>query len=187
MLDEAIIHARRHFIESYVGLGLALKGLNSFRTGLTGSTLVPEGLALLAKSNYEVFHPFFLTDFARLRAQSGAYMHDGEIGALLEIETGQRENWTSAEVKRNLGEILLLRGEPVRAARLFADAADCADRQGALSWRLRTALSRAQSETGSSSQRQARKHLENILQKFTEGRKTADVQAAYYFLENSLN
>ena len=35
----------------------------------------------------------------------------------------------------------------VGAAQLFADAADCADRQGALSWRLRTALSRAQSET----------------------------------------
>ncbi len=187
LLDEAVTHARRHFIESYVGLGLALKGLNAFRTGLTGSTLVSEGLALLAKSNYEVFHPLFLTDFARLRAQGGARLHEGEICALLEMETSRREDWTSAEVKRNLGEILLLRGDMSGAAQLFADAADCAQRQGALSWGLRAALSRARSATGPQARRQNREHLEGLLQRFAEGRQTADVQAASSFLKNSLN
>ena len=50
LLDEAIDHARRHFIESYVGLGLTLKGLNAFRSAMTGSHLISEGLTLLAKS-----------------------------------------------------------------------------------------------------------------------------------------
>jgi predicted ATPase/DNA-binding winged helix-turn-helix (wHTH) protein len=187
LLDEAVTHARRHFIESYVGLGLALKGLNAFRTGLTGSTLVSEGLGLLAKSNYEVFHPLFLTDFARLRAQSGARLHEAEICALLELETGRREDWTSAEVKRNLGEILFLRGDASGAAQLFADAAVCAERQGALSWGLRAALSRARSATGPQSRRQNREHLEGLLQRVAEGRQTADVQAASSFLKNNLN
>jgi predicted ATPase/DNA-binding winged helix-turn-helix (wHTH) protein len=187
LLDEAITHARRHFIESYVGLGLALKGLNAFRTSMTGSTLVSEGLALLAKSNYEVFHPLFLTDFARLRAQSGGRVHQGEICALLEMETGRQEDWTSAEVKRNLGEILLLGGDASRAAQLFADAAGCADRQGARSWALRTALSRARSASGEPARRHNRAHLERLLQNFSEGRKTADIQAAGLFLQNSLN
>jgi predicted ATPase/DNA-binding winged helix-turn-helix (wHTH) protein len=187
LLDEAIAHARRHFIESYVGLALALKGLNAFRASLTGSTLVSEGLALLAKSNYEVFHPLFLTDFARLRAQSGVRLPPGEVCALLEMETDRQEDWTSAEVRRNLGEILLLGGDAGRAAQFFADAAGCAERQGARSWALRTALSRARSATGEPSRRQARAHLENLLQPFTEGRKTADVQAASLFLQNSLN
>ncbi|HEY2010621.1 MAG TPA: winged helix-turn-helix domain-containing protein [Rhizomicrobium sp.] len=187
LLDEAIVHGRRHFIESYIGLGLALKGLNAFRAGLTGSTLVPEGLALLAKSNYEVFHPLFLTDFARLRAGGGTYLHDGEIGALLELGTDRQENWATAEVKRNLGEILLLRGDEQRAAQLFADAIDCAGRQGALSWELRAALSRARSAIAPDSRRQARQHLEGLLLRFTEGRQTADVQAASAFLENCRN
>jgi hypothetical protein len=187
LLDEAIAHARRHFIESYVGLALALKGLNAFRTSMTGSTLVSEGLALLAKSNYEVFHPFFLTDFARLRAQSGARLHQGEICALLEMEAGRHEDLTSAEVKRNLGEILLVGGDASRAAQLFADAAGCAERQGTRSWALRTALSCARSANGEPARRQNRAHLESLLQGFSEGRKTADIQAASQFLQNSLN
>ena len=187
LLDETVAHARHHFIESYVGLGLALKGLNAFRTSLTGSTLISEGLALLAKSNYEVFHPLFLTEFARLRAQGRAHLHEGEICALLEMEMGRQEDWTSAEVKRNLGEIMLRRGDAGRAAQLFADAAGCAERQGALSWGLRTSLSRARSASDPESRRQSREHLEGLLQRFTEGQETADVQAASFFLENSLN
>lgn len=187
LLDEAIAHARRHFIESYVGLGLALKGLNAFRTGRTGSILVPEGLALLAKSNYEVFHPLFLTEFARLRAQGGTRLHEGEVRALLEMETGPQEDWTSAEVKRNLGEIMLARGDDNRAAQLFADAADCAERQGALSWGLRTALSLARSADGPGSQRRTRAYLEELRQRFTEGGQTADLRAADIFLTNALN
>jgi predicted ATPase/DNA-binding winged helix-turn-helix (wHTH) protein len=187
LLDEAIAHARRHFIESYVGLALALKGLNAFRTSMTGSTLVSEGLAMLAQSNYEVFHPFFLTDFARLRAQSGARLHQGEICALLEMEAGRQEDWTSAEVKRNLGEILLVGGGGSQAAQLFADAAGCAERQGTRPWALRTALSRARSASGEPARRQNRAHLESLLQSFSEGRKTADIQAASLFLQNSLN
>jgi predicted ATPase/DNA-binding winged helix-turn-helix (wHTH) protein len=187
LLDETVAHARHYFIESYVGLGLALKGLNAFRTSLTGSTLISEGLALLAKSNYEVFHPLFLTEFARLRAESGALLHEGEICALLEMEIGRQEDWTSAEAKRNLGEIMLLRGDADRAAQLFADAASCAERQGALSWGLRTSLSRARSASGPASRRQSREHLGGLLQRFAEGRETADVQAANLFLENGLN
>ncbi|HYS45629.1 MAG TPA: hypothetical protein VEM35_04285, partial [Rhizomicrobium sp.] len=185
LLDEAIAHARRHFIESYIGIGLALKGLNAVRTDLVGSTLVTEGLGLLSKSNYEVFHPFFLTEFARLRAQAGAHLHDEEVSALLQLETGGSENWSSAEVRRNLGEILLLKGEEARAAQLFADAADCAERQGALAWALRTALSLARSAADEDSRCLARKHLEGLLRRFTEGEQTADLQAAALFLATS--
>ncbi|HEY2010222.1 MAG TPA: winged helix-turn-helix domain-containing protein [Rhizomicrobium sp.] len=187
LLDEAIELARHHFSESYMGLGLALKGLNVFRTNQAGSTLVAEGLSLLTKANFEAFNPLFLSDFARLRAEGGAGLHDGEVNALLQMETGRLEDWTSAEVKRNLGEILLLKYDESRAAQLFADAAGCAERQGALAWGLRTALSRARAATGTDSQRQSRQHLESLLLRFTEGRETVDVQAASLFLENNYN
>src|SRR6202042_3166942 len=142
LLDEVIAHARRHFIESYVGLGLALKGLNAAtRADPAGSNLFSEGLSLLSKSNYEVFHPLFRTEFARLRAQAGARLRDEELSSLVELEAQGYEHWNSAEVRRNLGEIFLLQGEKGRAAQLFAHAARCAEEQGALDWAVRAALS----------------------------------------------
>jgi hypothetical protein len=185
LLDEAIAHARHHFIESYIGLGLALKGLNAVRAELVGSTLVSEGLALLAKSHYEVFHPLFLTEFARLRAQGGAHLHDAEVSALLQLEAPGVEDWSTAEVKRNLGELLLLKGEKDRAAQLFASAADCAERQGALAWELKSALSHARITADRDTRRRARGRLEGLLQRFKEGKETADLQAAALFLAAS--
>src|SRR6202021_4131367 len=73
LLDETIAHARPHFIESYVGLAEALKGLSAVARGdADGAERVLEGLGLLSKSNYEVFHPLFLPELARLRTQAGA-------------------------------------------------------------------------------------------------------------------
>jgi hypothetical protein len=183
LLDEAIAHARRHFIESYVGLGLALKGLNA--TAVDGA-LVSEGLALLSKSNYEVFHPLLQTECLRLQAQSGMSLSDEKIDTLLELGTTGAEHWNSAEVKRNLGEVVLLRGEKRRAAQLFSDAAERAEQQGALGWALRVALSRARSATDDVSRREAKEGLERLFQKFAEGEETADLLAARLFLNNSL-
>ena len=188
LLDEAIAHARPRFIESYFGLSLALGGLNAAAHGdRINSAQVSQGLNLLSKSNYEVFHPLILTELARLRVQDGAHLSDEEVGALLQLDVGGREHWCSAEVKRNLGEILLGQGEADRAAQLFAAAADCAERQGALGWALRIALSVARSTTGHAARRHSREHLAGLLERFTGGETTADVQAARRFLANSLN
>jgi predicted ATPase/DNA-binding winged helix-turn-helix (wHTH) protein len=183
LLDEAIAHARRHFIESYVGLGLALKGLNAAARGDSGvSALVSEGLDLLSTSKYEVFHPLFLTEFARRQAQAGVRLRDDEIDVLLQLKAGKPGNWSSAEVKRNLGEILLSQGERSRGLQLLADALDCAEQQGARGWALRAALSLARAAGDEVSQRQASKRLEDLLHRFTQGRETADLRAASRFL-----
>ena len=148
LLEETLAHAQPHFIESYLGLSLALKGLNADLHDDPGdSDLVSQGLDLLSKSHYEVFHPLFLTEMARLRAQAGMYLSSHDVSALLRLNASALEHWSTAEVRRNLGEVLLRQGEEGRAAQLFADAADCAERQGALGWALRTALSVARSAT----------------------------------------
>ena len=188
LLAETIAQARPHFIESYVGLSQALKGLSAVVRGdFSGSELVSQGLALLSKSNYEVFHPLFLTELARLRAQAGARLTHDEVASLLRLEAGGLEHWSSAEVRRNLGEVLLRQGEVERAAQLFAEAADCADRQGALGWALRTALSRAKSTVERASRDRSKERLAAVLQRFTEGEETADLQAARLFLANGSN
>src|SRR5258706_11154123 len=137
LLDELIVHARCHFSESYTGLGLALKGLNALRNDTAGSALVTEGVSLLSKSHYEVYHALFLTELARMKIQTGEHLEDKELSALLQSEINMPEDWSSPEVKRNLGEILILKGEKRRAAQLFGDAANCAGRQGALASELR--------------------------------------------------
>jgi predicted ATPase/DNA-binding winged helix-turn-helix (wHTH) protein len=183
LLDETIAHARPHFIESYVGLSQALKGLGAVARGdLNSSERVSEGLGLLSKSNYEVFHPLFLTELARLRAQAGARPTDDEVASLLRLDTGGLEHWTSAEVRRNLGEILLSQGEAMRATQLFADAADCAERQGALSWSLRAALSVARSAMEPATRNRSKERLSEVLQRFPDRTETADVKAARHFL-----
>ena len=188
LLDETIAQARPHFIESYLGLSQALKGLSAVVRGdLEGAALVSQGLGLLSKSHYEVFHPLFLTELARLRAQAGARLTHDEVASLLRLDTDGPEHWSSAEVRRNLGEVLLRQGDAGRAAELFADAADCAERQGAIGWALRTALSLARSAAEPASRISSREHLAAVLQRFTDGTETADLQAARLFLANRSN
>jgi len=188
LVDETIDHARPHFIESYLGLGQALKGLSAVAHGDLGSSaLVSEGLALLSKSNYEVFHPLFLTELARLRAQAGERLTHDEVASLLELDAGGLENWSSAEVRRNVGEVLFRQGDVERATQLFADAADCAERQGALGWALRAALSIAKSAVDQASRDRSNERLREVLQRLGEGEETADLRAARLFLANEPN
>ena len=188
LLDETIAHARPHFIESYVGLAQALKGLSAAARGdFSGAALVSEGLDRLSQSHYEVFHPLFLTELARRRAQAGERLADDEIASLLRLDAETVENWSSAEVRRNLGEILHSQGEAGRAAQLFASAADCAERQGALGWALRTAHSFARSTAEPASRDGSKARLAALLQRFTEGGESADLQAARLFLAGRSN
>jgi hypothetical protein len=183
LLDEALACARPHFIESYVGLSLALKGLGAATRGdFAGADLASQGLELLSKSHYEFFHPLFVTELARLRAQAGVRASEEEVAALLRWAAPEPEDWSSAEVRRNVGEVLSSRGESERAAKLFADAADCAARQGALGWALRVALSVARSAGDEDSRRRATTHLAALLQRSAEGEETADLRAARLFL-----
>ncbi|HEX4742102.1 MAG TPA: hypothetical protein VH353_12285, partial [Caulobacteraceae bacterium] len=76
----------------------------------------------------------------------------------------------------------LRQGEEDRAGQFFAAAADCAERQGALGWALRTALSVARSATDRDAQRTSRERLSDLLHRFREGEDTADLQAAALFL-----
>jgi tetratricopeptide (TPR) repeat protein len=182
LLDEAIIHARSHFIESYQGLAFAIKGLNAAARGdLTSAELVDRGLEQLSTANYRVFHPLFQTESARLKVQAGVRLRDEDLDDLLQVER-TAEHWATAEVRRNLGEVLLHHGHQDRAKRLFADAIDLAERQGAVAWGLRAALGLAQSETDARARSLARSRLAALRAKISEGAATADVLAATHFL-----
>jgi len=183
LLDETVAHTRTHFIESYLGLGLALKGLAAAaRRDAAAPALVARGLELLAKANYEVFHPLVRTELARRRAEAGERLPSAEVEALLGLESGAPEQWCSAEVRRNLAEVLRRQGDMARAARLLDEAAACAARQGALGWALRVALSQAQASPDAVARNAARARLADLLGRFREGHETADLTAAARWL-----
>jgi len=179
LVDETIAHARQHFIESYVGLGLALKGLNAASlSGTVDAVLVSQGLELLSASHYEVFHPLFLTELARLRAEAGEVLGDEEVDALLRLDERHGEHWGSAEIRRNLSEVLRRRGEWGRAAAFLASALACAERQGAVGWGLRAAHSAVASATDPTSRQSARTRLALLLEGLAEGAGARDIRAA---------
>ena len=161
---------------------MAIKSLNAATRGdIASIALVGQGLEQLSRANYEVFHPLFQTECARLKVQAEGRLREDEVDDLLQLERGP-EDWAAAEVRRNLGEVLLHQGHPDRANRLFADAIDLAERQGAVAWDLRASLSLARSETEDHARSRARGRVAALRAKIKEGAATADVQAATVFL-----
>ena len=61
---------------------------------------------------------------------------------------------------------------------LFRCSLDWARRQGALSWELRAAISLARSQLPGKRVLDARKHLSEVYQRFSEGFDTADLREA---------
>jgi predicted ATPase len=95
------------------------------------------------------------------------------------------ERWATAELLRIRGEILLLQGAPGAAATAedhFRQALDLAQRQGALSWELRTASSLARLWRDQH-RIEARALLGSVYGRFTEGFATADLREARSLLE----
>jgi len=179
LLDESIANARPHFVGSYLGMSLAQKGLNGLaRHGAVDAALVTQGLDLLARSYYEIFHPLYVSECARMRVEDGARLSREEVDALIRWDDRHGEHWASAEVRRNLSSVLLAHGESDRAAQFLAAAGACAERQGALGWALRVALSAYAGAVGAGFRRQARGRVETLLAQFREGEGTADVRAA---------
>jgi hypothetical protein len=69
--------------------------------------------------------------------------------------------------------------EDQSAAAAGSPSADaCAERQGALGWALRVALTAHAAAVDSGTRRRARDRLANLLARFSEGEGTADVRAA---------
>jgi predicted ATPase/DNA-binding winged helix-turn-helix (wHTH) protein len=170
--------AGAHGIEGYVGFGLALGGLNRMAQGdLSAADAVSEGLRLLARAIYGVFHPYFKTECARFQAQAGAGVWEGQLEMLLRPEENP-EHWAAAEVRRNLGEILLHHGRPAEAKSLFTAAIEQARRQGSLAWELRATISLLRSEPEGRERERARHMLRALRGQFSGGEGTADLRIA---------
>jgi hypothetical protein len=147
-----------------------------------GVPLLAAGLESLREARFA----FYRTRFMGALAESTAEIGDVSRGLLLidaalERCGGKEELWCLPELLRLKGNILLLTDAGANRAAAedyYRQSLDWAQRQGALSWELRAAVSlgRLQLQEGLSCE--ARETVEGVYSRFTEGFATGDLCAA---------
>ena len=160
-------------------LGMVMIARSDFAAGLP---LLRNALAELRDSGAAPSYPAFLAILAEGLGRAGQVV-DGlaTIDQALMLSTQTEEHWCLPELLRTKGELVILEDTPDAAAapeRHFLEALDWAGRQQALSWKLRTATSLAHLWRDQHRIAEARKILEPVYSRFSEGFETADLQRA---------
>ncbi len=100
-----------------------------------------------------------------------------------ELAIVTQESWWIAELHRLRGELLQYQGDPPATVELcFGEAIEIARRQQAKLLELRATVSLARLWKQQGKQREAQQHLTELLNSFTEGWDTPDLQAAQTLL-----
>jgi predicted ATPase len=140
----------------------------------------------LRATQYELLYTPFLSALAEVVATAG-HVEDGLAAAHEAVQRVERNDvcWWMPEPLRIKGEILLLskKAEASLAEDLFRRSLEMANRQGALSWELRTALSLGRLHRMRGRTRGAYDLVNSVYSRFSEGFDTADLQSAKRFLE----
>jgi predicted ATPase/DNA-binding winged helix-turn-helix (wHTH) protein len=184
--DKLAGHSRKHGLGPFENASVALRGELHVARGA-----VDEGVELLRPSL-----PRMLAD--RLELYSGAAaiaLVEGlaaqgkpadalvSIQARVDAVALQGDSWEMPELLRVRGELRARCGDVSSAERDFRAATELAERQSALSWRLRVAASGARLAAPGASATRAIFELRQTLARFTEGVDTADLRVAREFLE----
>ena len=184
--DKLAGHSRKHGLGPFENASVALRGELHVARGT-----VDEGVELLRSSL-----PRMIAD--RLELYSGAAavaLVEGlaaqgkpadalvSIQARVDAVALQGDSWEMPELLRVGGELRARCGDVSSAERDFRAATELAERQSALSWRLRVATSGARLAAPGASATRALFELKQTLARFTEGADTADLRTAREFLE----
>jgi predicted ATPase/DNA-binding winged helix-turn-helix (wHTH) protein len=147
-----------------------------------GLSLLRDGLKGFAKSNFQSRYVFFLGSLA-----VGAFNVGDHRGALVTIDEAldqsgsNHDRWYVAELLRIKAELVSRQGGPEAAGSaeaLFSSSLEWSRKQNALSWELRTATSFARLMMQQGREDEARKLLEPVYLRFTEGFATKDLVEA---------
>ncbi len=157
------------------------------RQGKPAEGMIPLGasLAFWSASGGKVRSPTLRAQLAEAMALTGEV--DGALRLIDEqIDQVERPGWEErlyyAEILRLKGWMLALKGEPEAAERNFRASLDCARRQQAKSWELRTSISLARLWLSQGRQADAHDLLAPVYGWFTEGFDSNDLQEAKQLL-----
>ena len=171
-------------------LGHCLQGKLLIKQGQfrEGSAQLRTALEACDKSGWTICYPEFLGVLAEGLAGLGEIAEALAIldQALQKASEGG-ECWYIAELLRLKGELLLQQSgdhSAPAAEACFHEARDMAQKQGALFWKLRIALSLAHLRMRQNRKADARRVLAPVYDRFTEGFETADLSAARAMLDS---
>jgi hypothetical protein len=161
MVGELADRASRYSLAYWQGWAVAFRSVLRLRAGSPGEP--PRLIDALQFDTFTTFSADLLMPATIRRADNG--------------EAG----WCQPELHRARGEWLLAHGAVGAAAAaeaLFQRALDEARRQGALAWELRAATSLARLWQRGGRAQEGASLLSGVVQRFTEGSRTADMVAA---------
>jgi len=170
-------HSRKHGFGPFVTAATALKGELCVARGEVdkGIELLRPALPRMLADRLELY-----SGAAAIALVEGLAAQGRSAGALVSLQAridavaAQGDSWEMPEVLRVRGELRWQCGDVPGAEEDFRTATELADRQSALSWQLRLAISRARHARSD----QALSVLKQTLARFTEGFDTADLRVA---------
>jgi predicted ATPase len=176
--------AARHALEVWTVWAQCFEAILLIKRGENGagSQLLQSSLERLPEPAFHHHMSLLLAELAAGLAGAGQITEglvvvDKALARAEQTEAG----WYLAELLRTKGELLLQGRAPGAAAaaeQCFLQALDVARRQDALAWELRASMSLARLWRGQRRASQARKLLEPVYHRFTEGFGTVDLVAA---------
>lgn len=180
-------HARDHSLRPYQMVGLAIEGETLLADGQlnAGLALIRSSVDTLHAEQYELYTPRFEGSMARALLK---LRRVDEARALIEktlagIETND-QFFESPDLLRIQAKIMAEQGDFEGSRESISQAIDLADKQGALSWRLRAAMSNVRLLRGTQDQPEAVAELRSTLGRFTEGFETPDLVDAKELLNH---
>jgi non-specific serine/threonine protein kinase len=182
-IKELLEQSETHSLAPYNAFGICSKGELAAARGDTteAERLLRVGLQHSRETGYYLFDAYFQGELASVLASSGR-LDEGlvEVDAALRYAEESESLWCMPEILRIKGELVESRPGTERdiAEEWFIRARDLANRQHALSWELRTAISLARFLRDRHRAADGRELLAGVYRRFTEGFDTADLRAA---------
>ncbi len=173
-------HAEQHALGVWRTYGMALRGRLLMRRGeaADGAVLLRSALAELRGTPFDIRYQLYLVWLAETLGAAGqAAEAHAAIDEALDRAERTEERWYFPELLRLRGELLIQEGAS-GASECFTRSLDWAQRQGALAWQLRTAMSLARMQSARTAA-ESRTLVGSVLGRFTEGYATADLVAAH--------
>ena len=162
--------------------GWALSGTGRAAEGVALALSDFDAVGAAGQEGFRSYYTGIIADMCRAagRVDEGLAM----IATALDLAATQDSKWALAELNRIKGELMLAQGQPAAAVEAcFETAMAVAREQGARLWELRGAVSLARLRQSQGRLAEGRAALAPILDWFTEGFDTPDLQDAKALLQ----
>ncbi|WP_052321323.1 ATP-binding protein [Pseudomonas fluorescens] len=186
-IDKLILNASKNALNPDQAVGMGLKGILMIRQGHVdcGVVLLQQCLTLLTEENHQVLSTMFMKSLAEGMALRGEFDNARQIivSAQCMVEDNG-ETFDTPELLRIAAEIYSTQSTPDfdRAETCIQRSLDCAYRQTALGWELRTSITLARLRVLQGRNNEAYELIWQVYRRFSEGFDSVDLRTARQLL-----